>query len=124
MEYLGFIFGIFGLMAYMQLATLKGRISELERQLTGLKGTSYYEDRRALLQAARSYMGRKVRIELKEDREDADIHMYGNTKHGSNQILDADEEWLLVRVETPKGSRDKLIRLSSVSRISVNPEES
>ena len=124
MEYLGFIFGIFGLMAYLQLTSLKGRISELERQLTGLKGTSYYEDRRALLQAARSYMGRKVRIELKEDREDTDIHMYGNTKHGSNQILDADEEWLLVRGETPKGSRDKLIRLSSVSRISVNPEES
>ena len=39
MEYLGFILGVFGLMAYMQLSTLKGRIDELERELTKMKGT-------------------------------------------------------------------------------------
>ena len=43
--------------------------------------------------------------------------MYGNTKHGSNTILDADEEWMLVRIETPKGTKEKLIRMESIARI-------
>ena len=73
MEVLGFIFGIFGLMAYLQIGPLKNRIEELERELTKIKGTSYHEDRTSLISAARSYIGKKVRIELKEDHEDIDI---------------------------------------------------
>ena len=45
MEYLGYIFGIFGLLAYLQLSELKKRISDLEEELTKMKGTSYHEDR-------------------------------------------------------------------------------
>ena len=40
MEVIGFVFGIFGLMAYLQVSSLKSRIDELERELTGMKGTS------------------------------------------------------------------------------------
>ena len=43
--------------------------------------------------------------------------MYGNTKHGANTILDADEDWVLVRVDTPKKSVEKLIRLEGIERI-------
>ena len=123
MEYLGFLLGIFGLMAYMQLYTLKGRIDELERELTKMKGTSYHEDRTAHLRATKSYIGKKVKLDLKEDQMDADITNYGNTKHGSNTILDADEEWLLVCIDTPKGRKEKLIRMESVERIWVSEEE-
>lgn len=123
MEYLGFIFGIFGLMAYLEISTLKKRIDDLERQLTKMQGTSYHEDRKALLQVAGSYIGKKVNIDLKEDHEDVDIFNYGNTKHGSNVILDADDEWLLLRIETPKGNKEKLIRMESIERISVIKEE-
>ncbi len=122
MEYLGFIFGIFGLMAYLQVSSLKNRISELERELTKMKGTSFHEDRTALVQAAKTYTGQTVDIELKEDHEDIDIINYGNTKHGYNTILDADEDWLLVEVGTPKGTKRKLIRMESVERISVIKE--
>ena len=34
MEVLGFIFGIFGLMAYLESSSLKKRVDELERELT------------------------------------------------------------------------------------------
>ena len=119
MQYLGYIFGIFGLMAYLQLSSLKGRVADLEEALTKLKGTSFHDDRKALVQAAKSYVGQKVKLELKEDQQNVDIVMYGNSKHGSNTILDADDDWLAVHVATPKGEKDVLIRMQSIERISV-----
>ncbi len=119
MEYIGFVFGIFGLMAYLQLSSMKNRGASLERELALVKGTSFHEDRASLLEVARSCIGRKVKIELKEDYEDFDVLNYGNTKFGSNTILDADSEWLLLRIENAKGNKDKLIRMESVKRISL-----
>ena len=119
MEYAAFVFAIFGLMAYLQVTSLKNRVKALEEQLAKIGGTTQFEERAGLQKAARSYLGKEVRLELKEEHVDPDITMYGNTKHGSNTILDVDEEWLLVHVCTPKGEKDKLIRLGSVSRISL-----
>ena len=56
---------------------------------------------------------------MKEDCGDIDIAMYGNSKHGKNTILDADGDWLLVRIESAKGCKEKLIRVGSVKRIGV-----
>lgn len=122
METIGFIFGIFGLMAYLQISSLKRRIDDLERELTRIKGTTYHEDRTALVRAAKSYIGNKVKIDIKEDYEDVDIMNYGNTKYGSNTIQDADDEWLLITVESAKGTVNKLICMESVERISVVKE--
>ena len=122
MEYVGFVFGIFGLLAYLQCSSLKKRVIALEEELAGIAGTSSFEERRALLDAARSYIGKQVVLELKEDCQDADIVMYGNTKHGSNTILDADGDWILVRIDSAKGSKEKLIRAGSVQRISLVSE--
>ncbi|MBR0373578.1 MAG: hypothetical protein IJH91_03495 [Mogibacterium sp.] len=119
MEYLGFIFGIFGLLAYLQSASLKRRIDALEEQLAKTRGTEAFETRASLISAVQSYIGSKVTIDLKEDHEDVDVMMYGNTKHGSITILDADEDWMLVRIESPKGTKEKLLRLASVERISL-----
>jgi len=122
MEYMGvigFVFGIFGLMAYLESSSLKRRVERLEEQLAATKGTVQYQERQSFVQATQSYIGKKVTIDLKEDHEDMDIMSYGNTKHGSNTILDADEEWLLVRIESPKGSKDKLIRAGSVQHIGL-----
>ncbi|MBQ1469174.1 MAG: hypothetical protein IIZ27_11915 [Solobacterium sp.] len=121
MEYLGFIFGIFGLLAYLQISPLKRRMDKLEEELTRTKGTSFHEDRQSLMNAVRSYTGEKVILTLKEDYVDADIVSYGNTKHGSNTILDADEDWMLIRIETSKGNKQKLIRMESIQ--SVSPEQ-
>lgn len=122
MEYLGFIFGIFGLFAYIELASLKKKVTALEKELSGIAGTPSFEERRALLNAVESYIGKQVVLDLKEDCEDADIMMYGNSKHGSNTILDADDDWILVRIDSAKGSKEKLIRAGSVQRISLVDE--
>ena len=122
MEYLGFIFGIFGLFAYIELASLKKKVTALEKELSGIAETPSFEERRALLDAVESYIGNQVVLDLKEDCEDADIMMYGNSKHGSNTILDADGDWILVRIDSAKGSKEKLIRAGSVQRISLVDE--
>lgn len=119
MQYLAIILGFFGLFAFFEISSLKRRISALEEQLTNVKGTPSFENRRILIQAAKSYIGKKVTLEFKDDCEDADVLMYGNTKHGSNTILDADDNWILIRIESKKGIVEKLIRMQSIQRISV-----
>lgn len=119
MQYVAFVFGIFGLMAYLQISSLKKRVADLERELANVKGTSYQKNRSSLLQAVSSYKGQKVNIEFKEDYQDPDIISYGNSKYGSNTILDVDDEWVLLRIESKRGDKDKLIRLESISRISA-----
>ena len=120
MEYmgvLGFVFGIFGLLAYTSMGPLKRRVEMLEEELANTKGTSFHEGRNSLVKAAEGYIGKKVKIELKEDHEDSDIICYGNTKHGSNTVLDVDGGWLKIHIEKPKGNVDKLIRLESIRSI-------
>ncbi len=127
MEYMGvvaFVFGIFGLLAYLNQGSLKKRITDLERQLTKMQGTSYADDRKALIKLAKEYAGQPVKIDLKEDYEDVDIVMYGNSKYGTNTILDVDEDWMRVRVESAKKApKEKLIRLEAVQRISLQAEK-
>ncbi len=119
MEYIGFVFGLFGLVAYLSVSPLKKRLDALERELTRMKGTSYQKERTSLVRSVREYIGQEAEITLKEDHEDFDIMNYGNSKHGANIILDADDEWLLVRIESPKKTVEKLIRMESVERISL-----
>ena len=118
MEYVGLVFGIFGLLAFVEMSGLKNRVKKLERQLAATEGTEFYEEKISLAQAVESYMGQEVKLYLKEDCEDADIICYGNTKHGSNTIIESDGDWVLMRISTPKGEKDKLIRLESIEKIS------
>ena len=48
MEYIGMIFGVFGLMAYLQVFPLKRRIDLLEEQLARTEGTQAFEERASL----------------------------------------------------------------------------
>ena len=118
MEYIGLVFGIFGLVAFVQLSSLEKKVKVLEEELAGIAGTSLFEERRALRNAVEGYIGKQVILDLKEDYRDVDIAMYGNSKHGTNTIVDADDDWLLVRIDSAKGSKEKLIRAGSVQRIS------
>ena len=123
MIYVAFVFAIFGFIAYVELSSLKKRVTDLERQLSNVSGTTYAEDRASLARAVQTYLGKSVSIDLKEDHQDADIAMYGNSKHGRNTILDADGEWLLVCTESAKGRKEKLIRLESVQNIRLDETE-
>ena len=119
MEYVALVFGILGMMGYLESASLKKRVKALEDQLAGIEGTAAFEDRLSLLAVIREYMGKKVQINFKEECEDPDVVLYGNSRHGSNTILDADEDWILVRVESPKGTKEKLVRMSSVKGVTL-----
>ncbi|MBQ5541717.1 MAG: hypothetical protein IIU06_01470 [Erysipelotrichales bacterium] len=119
MEYAAFVFAIFGLLAYLQSASLKNRVDALERTLGKMKGTEQHTRLASLSDAAQSYIGQRVQIHLREDHQDIDIINWGNTKYGSITILDADEDWILVHIEMKNKSVDKLIRLESVETISV-----
>ena len=117
METIAFVFGIFGLIAFEQVFSLKKRLDRLEERLTKVKGTPFHQERQDLVKAAGDFIGQSVILEQKEDYMDSDIVSYGNTKHGSNTILDVDAEWLLVRIDGPKGSKEKLIRTESIEKI-------
>ena len=41
MQYVAFVFAIFGFISYFQISSLKKRIENLERELTKVNGTSY-----------------------------------------------------------------------------------
>ena len=117
MEYVALVFSVFGLLAYTEISSLKSRITQLERSLTKMEGTAQHIDRKALVKAASEYIGSDVVLDLKEDYQDADIMLYGNTKNGSNIILDADEDWILVETRSKKGTETKLIRTEGLESI-------
>ena len=118
MEYAALVFGILGFIAFCQMSSLKHRVDALEEQMARTEGTAYFETRQALHKEIEALIGKPVTIEMKEDFEDADIISYGNTKHGSNTILEAGDDWIKVRIDKPKGSVEKLIRMESVLSVS------
>lgn len=117
METIGVCFSIFGFIAFCSIFTLSSRVSKLEKQLSKVEGTSFYEDRKAILEAVNTYIGKSVIIGMREDETDFDIINYGNSKHGKNVIIDADEDWMLVEITSIKGTKEKLLRISSVISI-------
>lgn len=119
MNYVAFVLAIFGFLAYCEMSSLKKRIGQIEEQLATTKGTSYAYSRESLKKLAQSYIGKKVRINLREEMEDIDVISYGNVKGGANIILDVDDEWMLVRINGPKKSFEKLLRLSAVENLTV-----
>lgn len=123
MEYLGFIFGIFGLIAHGEVLGLKNRIIALENQMAKTEGTTYHEERISLITAIKSYIGKAVIIEQYEDYADPDIISCGNSKYGSTTVLDADDDWIMISIESKKGKKLKLIRPGSVSSISLKEEK-
>jgi hypothetical protein len=117
MSTVAFVFSLFGLMAYLEVSSLKKRIKDLEQQLSKIEGTPLHQEYQSLAKIASSYIGKSVTIGFKEDEGDADIFAYGNTKYGNNILLDSDNDWLLVKTESAKGTVTKLIRLSSITSI-------
>ena len=117
MDTVSFCFGIFGFLAFCYVIPLQSRISKLEKQLSLVKGTTYYEEKKSLSEAISAYIGKSVRIDMKEEEPDADIINYGNTKHGKNVIIDADDEWVLVEITSAKGTKERLLRISSIKRV-------
>ena len=57
MDYLGFVFGVFGLVAFLGFESLKKRVRDLEKQMSSLSGTGYAAEKQSLVRAAQGYIG-------------------------------------------------------------------
>ncbi len=117
MVYVAFVFGLFGLIAFCEIESMKKRINDLENMLAKMEGSPLYETRTSLVRVAGTYIGKTVKLHMKEDYTDFDIVNYGNTKHGLVTILDVDDDWMHVRITTPKGVKEKLLRIDGVGGI-------
>lgn len=115
---LGFIFGLLGFMAFLSESDLKKRIKRLEDELSQIKGTSYSVSKESLGKIAYGYIGKQVDISFKEDCWDPDVLTYGNTK-GKNVIIDADDNWILVEITTPKRVLLRIFRLDSIDGLTA-----
>ena len=121
MVYVALLFGIFGLVAYVEQSALKKRIQRLEQALAGMNGTAYAEERKSVAQMVQSCLGKRVLLSFKEDFQDIDLFMAG-PKYGTCVLRDADEEWVLVHAEFGKKVFDKLIRLDAIKSVSIVTE--
>jgi hypothetical protein len=115
---LGFIFGLMGFMAFLSESDLKKRIKRLEDELSQIKGTSFSVSKESLAGIASGYIGKQVIISFKEDCWDPDVLTYGNTK-GKNVIMDADDNWILVEITTPKKVILRIFRLDSIDGLTA-----
>ena len=122
MGLLSYIFGVFGLFAYLECSKLKKKVNGLEKELSQIQGTNYQKSAQSLYTMVQSYIGQPVIIQLKEDYLDGDVLGYGNSKHGSNTILEVDPEWVLVLIKSKKEEKKKLIRLHSIDSISLREQ--
>ena len=117
MEYIGFVFGIFGLMAYLSMGSLKNRVARLERELQSLQGNGYSLERASLAESLKAWIGKPVQFTFREDEQDVDCVMAGK-KTGPVVLLDTDGEWMLVEIQKGKQKKQKLLRVSSVRGVS------
>ena len=122
MEYVAFIFAIFGFFAYIELSKLKNRVNDLEAQLSKVKGTSHFESAQTIKKLVEQNLGRRVYLNLREGYEDQEIYMAVYQKR-EIVMVDADGGWILVNVGSPKGTLQKLIRTESIQSIDVVSEE-
>ncbi|MBR2672063.1 MAG: hypothetical protein IKE27_07665 [Oscillospiraceae bacterium] len=122
MEYVAFIFAIFGFFAYIELSKLKNRVNDLEAQLSKIKGTSHFESAQTIKKLVEQNLGRRVYLNLREGYEDQEIYMAVYQKR-EIVMVDADGGWILVNVGSPKGTLEKLIRVESIQSIDVVSDE-
>ncbi|MDO4166538.1 MAG: hypothetical protein Q4D32_03945 [Eubacteriales bacterium] len=111
MEYLGFIYGIFGVAAFISVISLGTRVSRLERRMRVREDRG--NDLRTHLQKR---IGERVRFSFYDDEEDIDIELY-YTQSGYLEIMDVDETWVYIHGENGKRQMDKLLRISSIKGV-------
>ena len=116
--YVALVFGLMGVFAFCSQSDLKKRVKRLEDELASTKGSSYALSKESLAKFARENIGQQVKISFKEDCWDSDVISYGNTK-GKNVILDADENWILVEITTPKKTLQKIFRIDSIDGLTL-----
>ena len=118
MEYVTWMWAFFGFLAFLQVTSLRGRLSnlesKLERKLRNDNDVDEFNHSDALRESLQKRIGEMVTFEFYDDEEDLDI---ANKNPDFVQIVDVDEKWVLVHAEKGKKKIEKLIRISSIKGI-------
>lgn len=118
MDFLYKIWAFFGFIAFIQMGSIYAASAKLRRAERSESGNLHAErssvkDDMAKILAP--YIGKEVSLDFYEDEEDMDLFDVG--KHDKAILLDIDSKWALMRIETPKTHKDKLIRISSIKGV-------
>lgn len=106
---------IFGLIAFLQVSAISAKLRRMERSERGnlhLGGSNVEDD---MIKILTPYIGKEVSLDFYEEEEDMDLLCAG--KQEKTILLDIDTKWAMVRKETPKKHKDKLIRISSIKGV-------
>ncbi|PXV91197.1 hypothetical protein C8E03_104205 [Lachnotalea glycerini] len=116
MEYIYGIWAFLGFLAFLQVSSLSTKQKRMERRENddSQVRSSMKDDMKMILTP---YVGKEVIFDFYEDEEDLDMV---NTNKNKFILLDVDEKWALIRIESTRKTVNKLIRISSVKGVSFN----
>lgn len=124
METITMVWSIMGFIAFITLFSLRDRVIRLERQLSDCGNSRQFQSRDELGDRMREYIGKRIILGFYEDEEDIDVLTYAENPRGGVTVIDCDEKWVLVRIDTGKKSLQKLLRINSIKDISsVIPDQ-
>ena len=116
MEFLYKMGAIFGLLAFFQVSAVAARLRRLERSENSVLHAERSSVKDDMTKILAPYTGKRIQLDFYENEEDMDL--INISKQNKIILLDMDEKWALVRIETSKNHRDKLIRISSIKGVS------
>ncbi len=114
MDSIAWMFGIFGLIAFCSMGSLKKRIRKLETQMRGEEMLDEATDVETLRLRLEVMIGQMVIFSFYEDDGDIDLLCDGVVR-----VVDVDEKWVLVHAEEGKRTMDRLLRISSIRSVEI-----
>lgn len=115
MDLLYKIWAFFGFLAFIQMGGIYTRIRRKERSESGNMHTERSSVKDDMAKILAPYIGKEVSLDFYEDEGDMDLLFMD--KHDKSILLDIDPKWVLMRIETPKEHKEKLIRISSIKGV-------
>lgn len=118
MDLLYKIWAFFGFLAFIQIGGIYANSARTRRKERSESGNLHAErssvkDDMTEILAPR--IGKEISLDFYEDEEDMDLLFMD--KHHKSILLDIDPKWALIRIETSKTHKEKLIRISSIKGV-------
>lgn len=107
---------ILGLLAFFQVSQISSRLRRLERDGVSAPLSGRCSAKEDIAKVLAPCIGKEVVLDFYEDEVDRDLICA--TGKRKIILLDIDSKWAMVRMETPKTHKDKLIRISSIKGVS------
>jgi len=115
MDYVIGMLAFFGFLAFIQVSSLSTKLKRMERHENddSQMRSSLKDDMKSILAPC---VGKEIVLDFYEDEEEPD--MLDTSKHNKFILIDVDDKWAFIRIETPRKTVNKLIRFSSIKGVS------